>query len=222
MKKRLSDQAAEVILTMITIEKRFVPGEKLPNENDLSAELEISRTTLREAIRILTVNGVLEVRRGLGTFIKEDLQIDALDSLSSLSAAKTDIRDLYEIRLIFEPEAAYLAAVRASDGELKHILHLGERIEYEIENGIDRTETERNFHKAIAKATHNDFMTRLMPVIFQSIDKGVMLSEVNQKMVEDTVRDHKMIMEFLMARNPEGAKNAMKIHILHAVQELDG
>ena len=65
MQKRLSDRVADDILTMIVIEKRFLPGEKLPNEIELSGELEISRTTLREALCILVANGVVEMRRGI-------------------------------------------------------------------------------------------------------------------------------------------------------------
>ena len=220
MQKRLSDRVADDILTMIMIEKRFLPGEKLPNEIELSGELEISRTTLREAIRILAVNGVVEIRRGLGTFVREDFKIDDKKGVPSLAAVKTDIRDLYEMRLIVEPEAAYYAAIRASDEEIEQILHLGQQIEAEIASGKDRTETERSFHKAIAKATHNEFMTKLLPVIYQAIDKGVQLSERKSKAVSDTVQDHKVIMEFLRMRNGEGAKSAMKIHILHAMEDF--
>ena len=72
--KRLSDSVADDILSMITIEKKFMPGEKLPNENELSEELKISRTTLREAIRILATNGILEIQRGKGTFVKKDFK----------------------------------------------------------------------------------------------------------------------------------------------------
>lgn len=63
-------------LQKIVIEKRFLPGEKFPNEIELSGELEISRTTLREAFRILAANGVVKIRRGLGTFVREDFEID--------------------------------------------------------------------------------------------------------------------------------------------------
>ena len=220
MQKRLSDRVADDILTMIVIEKRFLPGEKLPNEIELSGELEISRTTLREAFRILAVNGVVEIRRGLGTFVREDFEIDK-GGVPSLTDIKTDIRDLYEMRLIVEPEAAYYAAMRASDEEIEHILRLGKQIEEEIAGGKDRTETERNFHKAIAKATHNEFMTKLLPVIYQAIDKGVQLSKEKGKAVSDTIQDHRTIMEFLRMRNGEGARSAMKIHILHAMEELN-
>lgn len=219
--KRLSDSVADDILTMITIEKRFVPGDKLPNENDLSQELNVSRTTLREAIRILATNGILEIQRGRGTFVKEKMNTDDIEDFSMLTFARTNAKDLYEMRLIFEPEAAYLATKRASDLELKRIISLGKQIEEKIKSGEDRTEVEQAFHKSIAKATHNEFMNKLMPVIYQAIDKGVILSRKKELVVKDTINDHKMIMEFLEARNAEGARYAMKIHILHAMKELE-
>lgn len=218
--KRLSDSVADDILTMITIEKRFAPGDKLPNENDLSEELNVSRTTLREAIRILATNGVLEIRRGLGTFVKKKVTPTEDKEFELLTLARINAKDMYEMRLIFEPEAAYLATKRASDMELKRIISLGRQIEEKIKNGQDRTEVEHSFHKSIAKATHNEFMNRLMPVIYKAIDKGVILSREKEVVVKDTISDHKMIMEFMEARNAEGAKDAMKIHILHAIDEL--
>ena len=62
--KMLSEQVADQILDMVTIEKRFKPGDKLPNENDFSQELGVSRTTLREAVRFLVAHNVLEIKRG--------------------------------------------------------------------------------------------------------------------------------------------------------------
>ena len=69
--KMLSQSIADTLLSMITIEKRFSAGDKLPNENELSEELNISRTTLREAIRILVAYNVLEIQRGKGTFVTQ-------------------------------------------------------------------------------------------------------------------------------------------------------
>lgn len=69
--KMLSQSIADNILSMITIEKRFSVGDKLPNELELSEELNVSRTTLREAIRILVAYDILEIRRGKGTYVTE-------------------------------------------------------------------------------------------------------------------------------------------------------
>lgn len=219
--KRLSDHIADDIVAMIAIEKRFIPGDQLPNENALSEELNISRTTLRESIRILVTHDILEIKRGRGTFVKKDLDINrTMQSLNKLSDIKINAKDLYEIRLIFEPEAAYYATIRATDTELERILKYGQQIEQKIKLGMDRTDVEQKFHKSISKATHNEFMDKLMPIIFQAIDAGVKLTQKNERVTKDTLNDHKTIMEFMEARNPEGARSAMKIHILHAMKDL--
>ncbi len=218
--KMLSQSIADNILSMITIEKRFSVGDKLPNELNLSEELGVSRTTLREAIRILVAYDILEIKRGKGTFVTEKA-LQQPRELEQLSAIKVNAKDLYEMRLIFEPEAAYFAAMRGTDTEIKRILDYGKKIEHKIKNGEDRTEEEHAFHKAIAQATHNDFMNKLMPILYQAISKGVVLSSQSDKAVNDTVGDHKMIMEFLEQRNAEGTRSAMKIHIMHAMKELN-
>ena len=218
--KMLSQSVADSILSMITIEKRFSVGDKLPNEIELSEELNVSRTTLREAIRILLAYNILEIRRGKGTYVTAKV-LEQPQDLEQLSAVKVNAKDLYEMRLIFEPEAAYLAAVRGTDAEIKRILDYGKRIEDEIRNGTDRTMDEHSFHKAIAQATHNEFMNKLMPILYQAISKGVVLSTQSEKAMNDTIGDHRMIMEFLEQRNAEGARNAMRIHIMHAIKELD-
>lgn len=217
--KMLSQNVADNILSMITIEKRFSVGDKLPNELDLSEELNVSRTTLREAIRILVALDILEIQRGKGTYVKENAFKKQQD-LEQLSNIKVNAKDLYEMRLIFEPEAAYYAALRATDSEIKRIIEFGKKVEKEISNHQDRTDDEHSFHKAIAQATHNEFMNKLMPILYQAISKGVYLSLQSDKAIEDTINDHRMIMEFLEQRNAEGAKNAMKIHIMHAMKEL--
>jgi GntR family transcriptional regulator, transcriptional repressor for pyruvate dehydrogenase complex len=219
--KMLSESAAEDILNMITADKRFAPGDKLPNENLLSEELKVSRTTLREAIKILTATEVLEVQRGKGTFVKENLDIKDNLGMDRIVDYKINARDLYEMRLIFEPEAAYYAALRANDRELQHIVDYGIIIEENIRKGEDRTISEKEFHKAIARATHNEFMNKLMPILYQAIGKGVVLSEHNEQAVEDTLHDHRMIVDFLKKKDGDGARTAMKLHILHAINELN-
>lgn len=219
--KRLSESTADDILALITIDKKFMPGDKLPNENDLAEELNVSRITLREAIRILATNGIVEIKRGKGTFVCQDIDFENINAFLPLSNIKVAVKDLYEMRLIFEPEAAYYATLRASDNELKKILEYGRIIEKKIRDNEDRTDIEKKFHISISNATHNEFMNKLMPVLYQAIDKGVALSADKELAVKDTLADHKMIMDFMKARNADGARSAMKIHILHAMKELD-
>ena len=216
--RSLAENVADDILAMISIDKKFVMGDKLPNENELSASLQVSRTTLREAIRILIAHNVLEIRRGKGTYVKNNQELTEGYCLNELATFQLDVKDLYEMRLIFEPQSAYYAAKRATDKELERILYYGRLEEELILKKEDRTEVEQAFHKSIAKATHNEFMNRLMPILYQAIDKGVLLSDSKEEMVQNTLNDHRMIMEFLAKRDAEGAKTAMKLHIIHAMR----
>lgn len=212
----LADNIADDILAMITIDRKFSVGDKLPNENELSRALGVSRTTLREAVRVLTARGILEIRRGKGTFVRNAQRPGK--EFDELSAFPPDMKDLYEMRLIFEPQTAFLAAKRATDQELERILHYGRLEEELILKKQDRTEAEQAFHKSIAKATHNEFMNRLMPVLYRAIDKGVFLADTREEMVQSTLADHRIIMDFLSKRDAEGAKTAMKLHIIHAMR----
>jgi DNA-binding FadR family transcriptional regulator len=218
--KILAESVADDILAMITIDKKFAAGDKLPNENELSSELQISRTTLREAIRILVTHNVLEIRRGKGTYVTDNQKLNENFGFGELSNIMLNVKDLYEMRLIFEPKTAYYAAKRATDKELERILYYGKLEEEKILKNEDRTEVEQAFHNSIARATHNEFMDKLMPIIYRAIYKGVILSTENPAIVQDTLNDHKMIMDFLSKRDAEGAEAAMRLHIIHAMRGL--
>lgn len=216
----LSGRIAEQIVEMISIEKRFAPGDKLPNEIELSQELGVSRTTLREAVRILVTRGLLEIHRGRGTFVTQNRRLEESINLSHMTDVWVNIKDLYEIRLIFEPQAAYYAAQRASAKELEIILELGRRDEEKMKAGLENIEEEMAFHNAIARATHNEFMHRLMPILNRGIYKGVRLSGVTPGTITDTIQEHRYIMEFLKARNAAGARAAMQLHIINTLKSF--
>lgn len=212
----LADSTAQRIMKMIEEENRFSPEDKLPNENDLAQELGVSRSTLREAVKILTTNGVLVIRRGKGTFVTSNIVINSED----LSDIASGLDDLFEMRLMFEPDCAYLAAQRATDEEIETICYYGEQVEKKILSGEDRTVEEQKFHESIANATHNSFVKQFMPIIFNAIKKGVVVLMKNHDVSQDNLNDDRLIMEFIKKRNPEGARTAMRLHIIHALEGL--
>lgn len=216
----MSQQIADEIYSLIVEDKEFKPGDQLPNENDLSERLGVSRATLREAIRILTVQGILEVYRGKGTFIAQDLKAYEDFELGNNEIIRARLRDLYEARLLFEPEITALACHRATDEELSNIIQMGRRVEQAIVSGQDRTEYDQSFHRAIVAASHNDFMLRLMPIINRAVAESILLNKDNGALAEDTIRDHAMVMDFLQRRDPDGAKHAMSLHIRHGLNNL--
>lgn len=221
-KENLSQRTADALRAKIAEEHIYQFGEKLPNENVLSEELGISRTTLREAIHILTSEGILEVRRGRGTFVAEKINQYAKGGvdLQNFSEMKIKLRDLYETRMIFEPAAAALACKRATDSEIAHILKLGEECQQQIRKdpqSKNRIASESAFHGAIVKASHNDFLSRFMPMLTQTIEQTFQLNYNLDVIAEDAYKDHILIMDFLEKRDGQGLKCAVTVHLHHAV-----
>ena len=211
---RIADRLAEMI-----VHGRFAPGDKLPSEPELSADLDVSRTTLREALRILSTRGLVEVRRGVGTFVTESRNIHADYDVLKIQNTNVNTKDLYEMRLMFEPQAAYYATLRASNEELNEIFRYCELNEQMIRSADPQwDETEQKFHNSIASATHNPFITALLPIFNRAIHHGILLANEAPEVAEMTLHDHRLLVQYLKDRNPEGAKTAMQLHIINTMR----
>lgn len=214
----LSVRIADSITEMI-VQKKYRPGDKLPNELELSEELKVSRTTLREALRILSTRGLVEVRRGIGTFVTRSKSIHADYDVLKIQNTNVNVKDLYEMRLMIEPQAAYYACLRASDEELETIFRYGELDEKMIRsNDPSWDESEQKFHNAIASASHNQFITSLLPVFNRAIHQGIILANESPQAAERTLHDHRLVMQYLRERWPEGARAAMHLHIINTMR----
>lgn len=222
---KLSEQTADRLYEMIAGQVEYGAGSKLPNENDLSQQLGVSRTTLREAISFLVAQGVLEIRRGLGTYVREDLPAHTLD-LSTLQTlhAKERAADLYEMRMIFEPAAVALACQRASDDELESIRRKAVKVETMAANGGDWAAADQDFHLAIIKASHNEYMRRLYPIINDAVSEilSILQNQARGEVQQVALADNRLTLEFLLKRDALGAQYAMTIHMKHLLTTVSG
>lgn len=218
---KLSEQTADRLYEMIVEQGVYPACSKLPNENELSREMNVSRTTLREAISFLVTQGILEIQRGKGTFVARDLPKKGLD-LSSLADMRSRIRaiDLFEMRLIFEPATVALACQRATEEELGDIRRKAERMEEMSRSGGDWPGADQEFHYAIIRASHNEYMRKLYPIINSAVDEIMQISHNRKYMQEVAVADNKLILEFLLKRDEAGARHAMSIHMKHLIHTL--
>ena len=137
-----------------------------------------------------------------------------------LARVRGQLRDLFELRTIFEPRAARLACRRATETELEEILARGAEVEDCIRAGRDRTAADREFHTAIVRATHNEYMLRLLPLIHQAVATAVEAGEQQERLAADTLRDHALLLEFFRRRDGAGAEHAMAIHMRHAMDGM--
>lgn len=220
-KVKLSEQTADRMYEMIVEERKYAPGSKLPNENELSQTLDVSRTTLREAISFLVAQGILEIRRGKGTYVSEELPTVGLD-LTALAGIRSRVRakDLFEMRLIFEPATVALACQRATDDELRQIARKAERVERVAAEGGDWPLADQEFHWAIIKTSHNEYMRRLYPIINSAVNEILQITENRQHMQTIALSDNQIILDFLLKRDEVGARHAMSIHIRHLMNTL--
>ena len=218
---KLSEQVSDRLYEMIVEEGRYAPGSKLPNENELSEFLQVSRTTLREAISFLVAQGVLQIRRGRGTFVASKLPTVGMD-LTELAGMRSRIRakDLFEMRLIFEPATVALACLRASDEELQQIQKRAKRVEQVAAEGGDWPQADQEFHWAIIKASHNEYMRQLYPIINKAVNEILQISQNRQHMQDIALADNRLILEFLLKRDEAGARHAMSIHMKHLISIL--
>ena len=149
---------------------------------------------------------------------ENELSVD----LTVLAGLRSRVRakDLFEMRLIFEPATVALACQRASDEELEMIRKKAERVERVAAEGGDWPLADQEFHWAIIKASHNEYMRRLYPIINSAVNEIMQISQNRQHMQDTALGDNRTILEFLLQRDEAGSRHAMSIHIRHLMNIL--
>ena len=206
---------------MMISDPELKPGAKLPNEGELCELFKVSRTTVREAVRHLAAQGYLEVRRGKGTFVTERTNIRQDIGLGQLETVQVRLQDLFEIRLMIEPNTAMLACIRGSDEELQHILHCARVVEERIRSGGDWDSADLDFHQAFVAAAHNQFMEQLIPILNRAVSSTWRMVGSYAELPDMVLRDNQLIVEFLQARDPRGVRLAMESHLRNVIRILN-
>jgi DNA-binding FadR family transcriptional regulator len=209
----LSRAAAQSIIDRI-INGQYQQGNKIPNEMELSRKLDVSRTTVREAIKTLVSQNILEIRRGEGTFVCDKLGI-AEDPLGfRFIGDKVRLAmDLLEIRLLIEPHIAEKAAEKATNEEIADIVSQCGRVESLISRGVPYDEEDVLFHTKIAQAAKNVVIPNLIPVINQAI--FVLMQVTHRTLRQETIATHRAVADAIQAHDGAGARNAMTEHIMY-------
>lgn len=216
--KSLPERTAEVICDMLYRENYRI-GAKLPGELKLAEMLEVSRNTVRQAIRILEEKGVLEVERGAGTFVssKMGMSEDPL-GLSMIMDKARLIKDLLEVRLLIEPRIAALAAERRTQKELCQLKHICTCLEKAWGQGDNYYELDMEFHTFLAGCSKNLVVHSLLPSICQTII--LQESVIRARMGKQTILAHRRIYEAVARGKGSDAYDAMMIHLVQNQERL--
>lgn len=188
---------------------KLAPGSKLPPERDLCTMLSVSRPSLREALKVLDILGVIKTRQGSGTYVTGSFAKIVTDPQKArIIDARADLFVVLEARRIVEPSVAALAAVRATEEDLA-------AIESALQ-GLCRTHDPRvklkhdeQFHRAIIKAANNPLLSQMMTLIWDSLLEIFWTTDHTTEDPEKSDQNHRQVFLAIKKRDAASAKRAM-------------
>lgn len=188
-KRPLPQIIADKIIDLIE-SKELLPGEKLPSEQELMKELNVGRGTIREAIKSLVSRNIVEIRRGVGTFVAKNTGVveDPL-GFSFIDNKKKLVKDSMDVRLLLEPSIARWAARNATNSEILEIIELSKKIETAILNDENYSDLDVEFHTKIANSSRNLVVENLIPILNTNIRSLIDVTHAVLK--EYTILSHK-------------------------------
>jgi GntR family transcriptional regulator, transcriptional repressor for pyruvate dehydrogenase complex len=198
----------------------YKPGGKLDNESELARRMKVARSSVRTALQRLETLDVLEVKRGLGWYVRRTPPAGSRATL--FDVGNYAISDLFELRIGIEGLAASLAAIRATDGEIDDIrkwnrqhLEAGENDDQER-----LLETDEAFHSAVIAAAHNKLLADTYVPIVAHLRDWRFDSYTTRGVPQRSAREHGRIVRYLDNHDPGGARAAMNSHLERLYNEL--
>lgn len=201
-------------LQRLLAEGRLKPGDRLPPERELAQAFGVSRGSVRDAIRALEVMGLVEVRQGDGTVVRDLSPEMLVRPLASVLVHKRRLlRDLLDMRRIIEPPLAARAAARARPEEIARLEAILHRQEDKMARGELAIEEDTEFHYAIATAARNDVALRVIDVLMDLLRDSREQSLQTPGRRERSLAGHRQVLAAIAARDPAAAEAAMRRHI---------
>lgn len=212
-RSRIYENIVEQIRALIR-EGRWSPGDQIPPERELAERFKVSRTSVREALRALEMQGVIESRQGGGTFVRTaDTEALVPPLAAAILRGRQELAEVLEVRELIEPGIARQAAIRASDENISELESLLERQRACIAQGRSFVDEDTAFHYTLAKAADNHIMLRLHNVILD------LLRESRQSYLhvpdrpQMSLRGHEAILSAVKAHDADAAYEASLAHI---------
>jgi len=220
-KVRLSDQVYLELKRMLE-EKGFSPGDKFHSENELTAMLGVSRSSIREAVRLLEVAGFVTVQHGKGIFVSDPDNAGRKALETWLNENETSLSEHFEIRLIIDPKAAASAAQKSDANDIAKLREICARFKQSVEAGntADVINLDEQFHLSLAKSTKNKTLYMIMKTMTQSLPEGWISSLHVPGRIEKTIKEHCAIVDAIASRNPVLAERTMAEHLTNALNDI--
>ncbi len=215
---RLVDRVANEIQSVIAA-RQLSPGAKLPPERELCEQMGVSRTALREAIRMLVSRGLLEIRPGSGTTVRKMTSDQISEPLAMLIRThdQTITPDhMHEVRSILEVGIVRMAATNATEADVADLNGIISHMEKCGIRPTDFADKDQELHRRIAQASHNALLVVLLDSIRDVMQEIRSRVHRYSGLAEIVNPDHRRIVERIAARDADGAAEAMRDHLEHA------
>jgi GntR family transcriptional regulator, transcriptional repressor for pyruvate dehydrogenase complex len=209
----LIDQVLDKIGKLI-VENKLKPGDLLPSENDFSKMLNVSRTTLRQALKALNILGVLVMKPGSRTYLDLSISRLLINPMKFMSLIHdVDLIELFETRKYIEVLLAKLAAININNKDLKNMENILVKAKESINNKNAYLHYEMQFHEAIFEASNNRILSAFMASINNLLRESREETAVLFKNLETTLKQHYKIFDAIKEKNPEKAAQCMLEHL---------
>nr|WP_302596486.1 FadR/GntR family transcriptional regulator [uncultured Cellulosilyticum sp.] len=209
--KLLPERIADEIIELIARTELKV-GDKLPSEAELMKSLNVGRSSLREAIKILVSRNIVEIKRGVGTYVSEKMGVapDPLGFVFVEDKRKLAL-DILEVRYLIEPYIAGRAAKMATKQQIEKMIELCDAVEQMILSGINHIEKDIELHTVIAEASQNLVVSKLLPIINCSIP--LFMDVTKNALKNETISTHRSVVEAIASGDEKAAFESMEKHI---------
>ena len=222
--RRLHEQVLDALVERI-VAGDFAVGASLPSEAELCDLYHVSRSSVREALRVLAEKGMIEVRHGLGTrvnpldrwFFMDPVVLSARRRLPAMAPV---LNEMHEAREIFESEIAALAAERAKPVDLERLKTALDDMQKNVGDAAAFAEANFAFHRALIVATGNVVLLRIAAPIRELLEYTLGVSNSVPGALERTLEDHMAIYDAVSGHDREGARKAMHAHLEKAREEI--
>ena len=190
-------------------------GDLLEDEGTLAARYQVSRTVIRDAVKILVGKGLLEVRRGIGTRVRPRsawalLDDDVLAWHQSAPVSHAFLQQLTDLRLVIEPKAARWAAERGTAEGHALIAEAQARMEQEMGSIDDFIVADALFHRAVLRAAGNEFLLAMESAVFSALLISIRLTNRDPRENEESIPFHRAVADAILARDAAGAEARME------------
>lgn len=221
IRSNLCDQVSQHLLEDI-VAGVFPKSEPLPTESDLSERFGVSRSAIREGMKMLATRGMVRMKQGAGTFVTDSHQWKIVDSalLHAIGKGKM-LGELLDARLEIEPLFARIAATTATPQELE-IIGRAVSNEEQLSDEAVAVRCDREFHRGITESTHNFVYLVMVDSLNVLMDESRrLLIATGESEVRRSVEDHRKIYKAICERNASGAEKAMQAHLLHVGRQIE-